>query len=474
MREDWVEICLGDIAIIYNGNSINENLKNNKYKTCNAGFNYIGTKDVGFDGNIEYENGVKIPFNEPKFKIAPKGCVLVCSEGGSAGKKTGFVTEDICFGNKLYAIINEYSAFEGRYIYHYTRYRRFFELFQEQMNGIIGGVSAKKFSNITIPLSPLPIQRAIVQKIENLFASLDKGIAELKTAQEQLKVYRQAVLKKAFEGKLVSNHDSKDSPENLDLKNDGKENHGHQGNQNNQGSDNLPKGWKWVTFNDVCLKIGDIDHKMPKQVESGGFPYISTKDFTDDLKISFEKAKYISEEDFQNLARKIKPEKGDIIFPRYGTIGKNIFVDFEKDFLVSYSCAVIKPNHNKVDSKYLFYFSLSPVIKDEIKKYVVETTQANIGIASIKRFVFPLPNDKSEQHAIVREIESRLSVCNKVEQSIAEALEKAEALRQSILKKAFEGRLLSEAEVTACKQEADYEPASVLLERIKKEKKNGK
>lgn len=203
MREDWVEISLGDIAIIYNGNSINENLKNDKYKTCKAGFNYIGTKDVGFDGNIEYENGVKIPFNEPKFKIAPKGCVLVCSEGGSAGKKTGFVIEDICFGNKLYAITNEYSAFEGRYIYFYTRYRRFFELFQEQMNGIIGGVSAKKFSNITIPFAPLPIQRAIVLKIENLFASLDKGIADLKTAQEQLKVYRQAVLKKAFEGEFT-------------------------------------------------------------------------------------------------------------------------------------------------------------------------------------------------------------------------------------------------------------------------------
>ena len=83
-----------------------------------------------------------------------------------------------------------------------------------------------------------------------------------------------------------------------------------------------------------------------------------------------------------------------------------------------------------------------------------------------------IPNiSLSEQHAIVREIESRLSVCDKLEQSISESLEKAEALRQSILKKAFDGRLLSGAEVTACKQEADYEPASVLLEKIKKEKK---
>jgi type I restriction enzyme S subunit len=81
----------------------------------------------------------------------------------------------------------------------------------------------------------------------------------------------------------------------------------------------------------------------------------------------------------------------------------------------------------------------------------------------------PLP-PLNEQNQIVQEIESRLSVCDKMEQSISESLEKAKALRQSILKKAFEGRLLSEAEVKACKQEADYEPASVLLEKIKAEK----
>ncbi len=92
----------------------------------------------------------------------------------------------------------------------------------------------------------------------------------------------------------------------------------------------------------------------------------------------------------------------------------------------------------------------------------------NIGI--IKRIPFPFPPTLVEQNVIVREIESRLSVCDKVEQSINEALEKAETLRQSLLKKAFDGKLLSEAEIAECKQEADYEPASVLLERIKKEK----
>ena len=72
---------------------------------------------------------------------------------------------------------------------------------------------------------------------------------------------------------------------------------------------------------------------------------------------------------------------------------------------------------------------------------------------------------------LIQEIESRLSVCNSIETGIRESLDKSKALRQSILKKAFEGTLLSEEEIAACKAAPDYEPASVLLERIKAEKK---
>jgi type I restriction enzyme S subunit len=93
-----------------------------------------------------------------------------------------------------------------------------------------------------------------------------------------------------------------------------------------------------------------------------------------------------------------------------------------------------------------------------------------ITMGIIQELPFPLLSIP-EQHQIVQEIEKRLSVCDKVEQSITESLEKAEALRQSILKKAFEGKLLTEQEIAQCKKEPDYEPASVLLEKIKAEKK---
>ncbi len=358
-----------------------------------------------------------------------------------------------------------------------------------------------------IQLPPLPEQRAIVAKIEELFSSLDSGIADLQKAQAQLKVFRQAVLKKAFEGELTKEWRAKQTnllsaDELLTQIEEERENHynqqiedwkkavktweenGKEGKKPSRISkpkimpqvvqsdiekyEDIPQGWNWSRFGSVTYKIGDIDHKMPKTFE-GGLPYLSTGNIKADGTIDFESAKTISRLDFDRLALKIKPEKGDIIFPRYGTIGRNILINVDTEFLVSYACAIIKNIKKLMDPKFALYYSLSPVIKQEIKRYTVQTTQANIGIASIESFVFPLCA-KEEQHQIVQEIESRLSVCDKVEESILANLEKAKALRQSILKKAFEGKLLTEHELAACKAAPDYEPASVLLERIKENK----
>jgi type I restriction enzyme S subunit len=101
---------------------------------------------------------------------------------------------------------------------------------------------------------------------------------------------------------------------------------------------------------------------------------------------------------------------------------------------------------------------------------VKAVAQPSLSMATIRQAPVAFPSF-DEQHQIVQEIESRLSVCDKVEQSITESLEKAKALRQSILKKAFEGALLSAEEIAACKAAKDYEPASVLLKKIKAEKK---
>ena len=112
----------------------------------------------------------------------------------------------------------------------------------------------------------------------------------------------------------------------------------------------------------------------------------------------------------------------------------------------------------------------SNILANNIKKAKATAGQFNLTLEICREIPIPLCS-LSEQRQIVREIESRLSVCDEVERSIFQSLEKAAALRQSILKKAFEGKLLTSAELDQCKQADDYEPASVLLERITAEKK---
>jgi type I restriction enzyme S subunit len=352
--------------------------------------------------------------NEYENYLVENNDILVAMSGATTGKFGIYKSTEKAYQNQRVGNfkILDTNILDKLFLYHQIHSLKR-QIEKDAYGGAQPNISSNKIEQMSVVIPPLSEQQAIVSKIEELLSDLENGKQQLLTAQQQLKIYRQSLLKWAFEGKLT--------------------------NQNvNDGE--LPKGWKWVKLEDVCKKIGDIDHKMPKQLSSG-YPYVSTKDFTDTLKISFDNAKYISEEDYLNLARKIRPERGDIIFPRYGTIGKNILVDFDKEFLVSYSCAVVKPNQKLVISKYVYLYTLSPKITEEIRKYTVETTQANVGIASIKSFVFPFP-PLAEQQLIVDELESKLTVCDKIEETISQSLLQAESLRQSILKKAFEGKLI--------------------------------
>lgn len=100
---NWEFIRLKNLSDAYTGNSISENIKASKYTNLKEGYNYIGTKDVGFNHVITYENGVKIPFDDASFRYAYKNAILLCIEGGSAGRKVGILSEKVCFGNKLCA-----------------------------------------------------------------------------------------------------------------------------------------------------------------------------------------------------------------------------------------------------------------------------------------------------------------------------------------------------------------------------------
>ena len=162
--KNWVWTRLSHIANIYTGNSISETEKKSKF-TDVIGRYYIGTKDVDFNNRIIYDNGIAIPKQyEPDFRLAPNNSILMCIEGGSAGRKIAILNQDVCFGNKLCC----FSPFVGigKYMYYYLQSPSFFELFNLNKTGIIGGVSIAKVKEILIPLPPIKEQQRIVAQIE--------------------------------------------------------------------------------------------------------------------------------------------------------------------------------------------------------------------------------------------------------------------------------------------------------------------
>jgi type I restriction enzyme S subunit len=175
--------------------------------------------------------------------------------------------------------------------------------------------------------------------------------------------------------------------------------------------------------------------------------------------------------EFQSFVTKGKYEtikkhtvsKGDIILSSFVSenIRAAILPDFIDTAINKADCFLVRPTEDKIRNKYLFYYFSTRGMYQQLIGEIHGATRPRINTAQLKCCLIPVA-PLLEQHAIVAEIESRLSVCDKIEESIEGSLKQSEALRQSILKKAFEGNLVP--------QDPSDEPVSVLLERIRAER----
>lgn len=353
-------------------------------------------------------------------------------------------------------------------------------------------------------LPPLPIQRAIVAKIEQLFSSLDSGIADLKKTEEQLKVYKQAVLKKAFEGELTKEwREQKPTlPSAKQLAKQNKEVREEQYDHKIEEWKNSVKNWKkngemgkrpikpkpLKSFNEP---VREIDLNIPdnwffdtignlstgveygssaKSLDVGDVPVIRMGNMQEG-KIVWDDLKYSTS---LNEISQYSLKSGDILFNRTNSpelVGKSALYNGERDAI--FAGYLIRINHvpSIILSSYLNYFLNSHPAK--VYGSFVKTdgvNQSNINGQKLSNYPIPLCSIE-EQKEIVVKLDEVFTVCERINSDISEGLKKAEALRQSILKKAFEGRLLSEEEIEKCKKEEDYEPADVLLKKIKNEKR---
>lgn len=460
--------------------------------------------------------------SEPK-RVAEPNDILV-SVRAPVGA-TNIANQKCCIGRGLAAI--RYTP-QHRFLFYYLRLVER-KLDEKGTGTTFRAISGDVLRDLDFPLPPLPEQHRIVEKIEALFSELENGIEQLKTAQQQLKVYRQSVLKWAFEGRLTEEwrrnvilsgtkwseesayrmvaegstaYDLKDESDSssrqsstglrmtgakelLDRIKQEREAQakatGNPPNRRRAGKlkpiapltekelaelPELPKRWAWA-------RLGTLAASEPNSITDGPFgSNLKTSHYTDkgprvvrlqnigDGQFVDEYA-HISRDHFNRLS-KHQILGGDIVIASFGA-------DPPRACIIprSLGLAIVKADcirfksHPLLNSKWMNFVLNSQPTRKWSKKVVHGIGRPRLNLGNIKLIPIPLPSTE-EQNEIVQEIESRLSVCDKLEETITASLHQSEALRQSILKRAFEGRLVQ--------QDPSEEPASVLLEKMKEQR----
>ena len=278
-----------------------------------------------------------------------------------------------------------------------------------------------KTSKLVVP--SISEQQRIVSHIEELFSSLDNAVETLQKTKEQLAVYRQAVLKEAFEGRLTSHHKTRVSMQWVDM-------------GSNSSLPSIPNEWRYVYLKELGdLGRGKSKHRPrndPKLFSDGKYPFIQTGDVkAARINITEYSKRY---GDFGLQQSKLWP-KGTLCITIAANIAETAFLGIDACF--PDSVVGFTPNSN-ILAKYVRYFIESQKIR--LWAFAPATAQKNINLETLENLIVPYCDIK-EQANIIDEIESRLSSCDSIEQIVNNTLLQAEALRQSILKEAFEGRL---------------------------------
>lgn len=408
---------------------------------------------------------------------------------------------DAWLNQHIFNVIPE-NGIDKSYLY-YLLSKITAELYAKAHGSGMVHVTKEKFGSTKILLPPTNEQKRIVAKIEELFSELDNGIAALKTAREQLKVYRQAVLKHAFEGKLTAkwreeNADKLETPEQLlvriqkerdtryqqqlakwksavkaweangkEGKKPGKPKKLAQFKSITEGDcvhySTLPSGWSYVRLG-MLVDEPTYGTSAKCDYDSGSqgvlrIPNIINGVINDsDLKFAnFEKG----EVDHLRL------EEGDILTIRsngsISLVGSCALI-FEKDTQYIFAGYLIRlrPNSNLVLPPFLLPVMASHLLRKQIESAAKSTSGVNnINSGELQNLIIPLPS-VDEQNALLNSLDALLSSINAAEVELTNQINKSDTLRQSILKKAFSGQLVP--------QDPNDEPASELLARIKTKK----
>ncbi|AYH43625.1 restriction endonuclease subunit S [Azoarcus sp. DN11] len=435
------------------------------------------------------------PFREGDVLFAK---ITPCMENGKMAVVPA-LRNGLGFGSTEFHVLRAHPGISSAYLYYYVSSQSFRRAAEHNMSGAVGQrrVTTPYLSACKLPLPPAREQHRIVAKIEELFSELDKGIESLKTAQAQLKVYRQSLLKHAFEGKLTAQWraDNRDQLETADallkrIQQERAERYRQQladweagGKQGSKPkapkaipplSDDelgelpvLPLEWNYVRAEEIAgfITKGTTPSKELLFFGDGDIPFIKVYNLTRTGFLDFSvDPTFVSAETHRNFLARSMVFPGDVLMNIVGPpLGKvSIVPSTYPEWNINQAIAIFRTHF--VSNRFLAaYLAYDATVRAMMKKSKATAGQFNLTLEICRDAPIPLCS-LAEQKEIELLLEVKLSEVDQLDQTIATSLQQAEVLRQSILKKAFSGQLVP--------QDPQDEPASVLLERIRAEKSN--
>lgn len=431
--DNWVWSTLGNCCDMYTGNSISENIKKTKYTGISDGLDYIATKDVTFNNSIIYDNGVRIPL-EDGFRVAKKGSILMCIEGGSAGRKIGIVNKDVCFGNKL-CMFNS-NSIVNRYIFYYLQSYEFKKYFSDNVSGIIGGVSIKKLKELPIPVPSEKEQNCIVEKIEELLPYINRYSASYEKLQQFNSKFpeniKKSILQYAVRGKLVEQRTEEGTGQELLVKlQEEKERLIKEGRikrekelaeiEDKDTPFDIPDSWKWVHLFDVS------EEKPTNGYSVKGVDYQTS---VRNLTLTATTSGYFKAEAFKYVDIQLEPDskywlkKNDLLIQRSNSrelVGTScIYTGDDSAFIYPDLMMKIRTLPS-VDVKYVDYVLKAPITRNYFSKSASGTSESmpKINQGIVMQTLIPLP-PLAEQKRIVAKIEELLPYCDKLVKEVEE------------------------------------------------------
>lgn len=305
------------------------------------------------------------------------------------------------------------------FCYEITNVRYYDDLLMDATGTTFKSIKQNNLKQSRLLVPPLSEQQAIADYLDQACSKIDEIIAEAKASIDEYKELKQSVIFEAV---------TKGLDKNVEMKDSGVEWIGR-----------IPASWEYKKIRYIVNDIGDIDHYMPESV-GYGIAYLMTGDLSDKVSdIDFERCKQVSYEDYKKLSKKIKAEIGDIIFARYASVGVVCYVDENKEFLVSYSCVVIKPKHDYVNSLYMKYYLQSKAFKEEVLRFANSNVQTNVGKESLLQTKITVPS-LHEQKKIVNFLDKKTAEIDSLISEKESLINDLEAYKKSLIYEVVTGK----------------------------------